>query len=638
MAVLLQTSVGEIVIDLLTEDAPFSSYNFLKLAKAKFFNNVAFHRVEKNFLAHVGAPLTADPRWNVAGLKALSKAGDEDRQGCSVWGVQTLLEAGHVALRVPAAPRVPSVPLKKERGEAASDSVAAKPANGCLSSSLHASSSLTAKPEPRAENTTSPSSSSSSSSTSSFSGGGFASSPEEAGTSHQQSSASAGVSPTASPLVGRTSFFSTVDFASHSFPSFPASFSLASVGVSVSPRLPRSARFCPDEGEGDSKVKTRRHDVCGVVGWVPGAGRGADEEGGNSSVFYITLRDRIPFLDERNLTIFGRVAEGFDVLEKINLTFVDENFIPLTPIRILHAFVLDDPFEDPAFLKDAPSSPVPLVEEVGSDDEELDEVLVLEKIEKKEADARKVTLEILGDLPDADAKPPDNVLFVAKLNPVTQDEDLQTVFSRFGDILACDIIRDWKTGRSLQYAFITFRESSACELAYFKMQNVLIDDRRIHVDFSQSVAKEWHKYRQMGCRQNTEEGEKRLSELPQKSARNPSVASFTSRPASAVPRHFSSSSRFSGAPPRDRKERISGWSEARTARDDAWGRGSELYGHSTRHEREREARRRDADSRDDDRRKAARRREREGRKKKSAKSDSDSSDSEKKKRKKQSRF
>lgn len=28
-----------------------------------------------------------------------------------------------------------------------------------------------------------------------------------------------------------------------------------------------------------------------------------------------------------------------------------------------------------------------------------------------------------------------------------------------------------------------------CEKAYFKMDNVLIDDRRIHVDFSQSVAK-----------------------------------------------------------------------------------------------------------------------------------------------------
>ncbi|KFH12918.1 peptidyl-prolyl cis-trans isomerase, cyclophilin-type domain-containing protein [Toxoplasma gondii VAND] len=141
----------------------------------------------------------------------------------------------------------------------------------------------------------------------------------------------------------------------------------------------------------------------------------------------------------------------------------------------------------------------------------------------------------------------------------------------------------------------------------------------------------------MGSRQKTEEGEKRLSELPQKTARNSSVASSMSRPASSVPGNFSSSSRFSDAPPRDRKENMSGWSDARRARDEAWRRDSELYRHSTRHERERDARRRDVDSRDDDRRRAERRREREGRKKKSAKSDSDSSDSEKKKRKKKSR-
>lgn len=30
---------------------------------------------------------------------------------------------------------------------------------------------------------------------------------------------------------------------------------------------------------------------------------------------------------------------------------------------------------------------------------------------------------------------------------------------------------------------------ASCENAYFKMDNVLIDDRRIHIDFSQSVAK-----------------------------------------------------------------------------------------------------------------------------------------------------
>lgn len=35
-----------------------------------------------------------------------------------------------------------------------------------------------------------------------------------------------------------------------------------------------------------------------------------------------------------------------------------------------------------------------------------------------------------------------------------------------------------------------------CASAYFKMDNVLIDDRRIHVDFSQSVSKlDWVKNR-----------------------------------------------------------------------------------------------------------------------------------------------
>lgn len=40
----------------------------------------------------------------------------------------------------------------------------------------------------------------------------------------------------------------------------------------------------------------------------------------------------------------------------------------------------------------------------------------------------------VGDLPDAEIKPPENVLFVCKLNPVTTDDDLEIIFSRFGSI------------------------------------------------------------------------------------------------------------------------------------------------------------------------------------------------------------
>ena len=53
----------------------------------------------------------------------------------------------------------------------------------------------------------------------------------------------------------------------------------------------------------------------------------------------------------------------------------------------------------------------------------------------KEAKARATILEIVGDIPDADMAPPENVLFVCKLNPVTSDDDLEIIFSRFGKII-----------------------------------------------------------------------------------------------------------------------------------------------------------------------------------------------------------
>lgn len=120
---------------------------------------------------------------------------------------------------------------------------------------------------------------------------------------------------------------------------------------------------------------------------------------------------------------------------------------------------------------------------------------IKEMVEEREAKANAQLLEMVGDIPEADVKPPDNVLFVCKLNPVTTAEDLEIIFSRFGSILSCEVIKDQKTGESLQYAFIEFEKPEDCENAYFKMDNVLIDDRRIHVDFSQSVAKVKHEFK-----------------------------------------------------------------------------------------------------------------------------------------------
>lgn len=73
-------------------------------------------------------------------------------------------------------------------------------------------------------------------------------------------------------------------------------------------------------------------------------------------------------------------------------------------------------------------------------DEEIDETAgmtaaqVEEMKQQREASARATILEIVGDLPDAEMAPPENVLFVCKLNPVTTDDDLEIIFSRFGKV------------------------------------------------------------------------------------------------------------------------------------------------------------------------------------------------------------
>ena len=214
------------------------------------------------------------------------------------------------------------------------------------------------------------------------------------------------------------------------------------------------------------------------------------------SQFLITLGDDIDYLDGKAL-IFGKVVEGFDTLEKINEAFTDSKGRPLKDIRIKHSTILDDPFEDPEGLVEPEQSPAPTKAQLATvmiaDDEELDQNIDEEALEKlrreREARAQALTLEMVGDLPFAEVKPPENILFVCKLNPVTHDEDLELIFSRFGKILSCEVIRDKRTGDSLQYAFIEFENQKDCEQAYFKMQGVLIDDHRIHVDFSQSVSK-----------------------------------------------------------------------------------------------------------------------------------------------------
>lgn len=262
------------------------------------------------------------------------------------------------------------------------------------------------------------------------------------------------------------------------------------------------ARFFGDEIHLDLK-----HSKMGTVA-MASAG-----ENLNASQFYMTLRDDLDYLDGKH-TVFGEVAEGLETLERINEAYVDEKSRPYKNIRIKHTYILDDPFEDPPQLaelipdaspegkpKDEVDDEVRLEDDWVPMDEQLGAGELEEVIRAKEAHSRAVVLESIGDIPDAEVKPPDNVLFVCKLNPVTEDDDLHTIFSRFGTVSSAEIIRDFKTGDSLCYAFVEFDDKEACEQAYFKMDNALIDDRRIHVDFSQSVSKLWNQYRRKGTNQ-----------------------------------------------------------------------------------------------------------------------------------------
>eukprot|EP00095_Tigriopus_kingsejongensis_P001819 snap_masked-scaffold10_size831480-processed-gene-3.7 protein:Tk01819 transcript:snap_masked-scaffold10_size831480-processed-gene-3.7-mRNA-1 annotation:"peptidyl-prolyl cis-trans isomerase-like 4" len=219
------------------------------------------------------------------------------------------------------------------------------------------------------------------------------------------------------------------------------------------------------------------------------------------SQFFLTLGAELDALDHEGHCVFGEVTEGLDIVEAFNAVIADESHRPYRDVRITHTVILADPYPHPAGLLIPPASPDPravltasdrLAADQSDEDDEADGLTDEARAERqaqKEAQAQATILEMVGDLPEADCAPPENVLFVCKLNPVTTDDDLETIFSRFGRVVSCEVIRDRQSNDSLQYAFVEFDQPEACERAYFKMDNVLIDDRRIHVDFSQSVSK-----------------------------------------------------------------------------------------------------------------------------------------------------
>jgi cyclophilin family peptidyl-prolyl cis-trans isomerase len=64
---LLETSLGNITVELFVDKMPITAGNFVKLAKSGFYDGLHFHRVIKGFMAQFGCPHSRDPKSSRAG-------------------------------------------------------------------------------------------------------------------------------------------------------------------------------------------------------------------------------------------------------------------------------------------------------------------------------------------------------------------------------------------------------------------------------------------------------------------------------------------------------------------------------------------------------------------------------------------
>ena len=63
----METSAGNITIELFDQEAPETVANFVKLVNMGHYNGLHFHRVIENFMIQGGCPHSKDPMSRMAG-------------------------------------------------------------------------------------------------------------------------------------------------------------------------------------------------------------------------------------------------------------------------------------------------------------------------------------------------------------------------------------------------------------------------------------------------------------------------------------------------------------------------------------------------------------------------------------------
>lgn len=96
-AAIINTTEGEMVIELWPDVAPKTVENFKKLAGQGFYDGTCFHRVIKGFMIQGGDPLTkdaqAESRWGTGGPGYTIKAEFNDKS--HVRGVISMARSNH---------------------------------------------------------------------------------------------------------------------------------------------------------------------------------------------------------------------------------------------------------------------------------------------------------------------------------------------------------------------------------------------------------------------------------------------------------------------------------------------------------------------------------------------------------------
>lgn len=72
-------------------------------------------------------------------------------------------------------------------------------------------------------------------------------------------------------------------------------------------------------------------------------------------------------------------------------------------------------------------------------------------------------------------------IFVAKLSPQTQSEDLQEIFAAHGEVTSAKVIMDRETGRSKLFGFVEMANDDEANQAIEALDNAEVSGARIVV-------------------------------------------------------------------------------------------------------------------------------------------------------------